>query len=184
MNENTTLFAAAIFVMGNLQSQVGFSALIEELGSKTEDIIKIVMPSYGKETSCGTSQGIDYYMYGRCKLLTRIDKNAIQTLATILSREDPDIIHLCGTEYLYSTEAIRAASIMGMEKRVLLVIQGLCSQIVKHYYDTIPLPYRYMFTVRDLLRLDNIFFQRRKMKQRGNNEIKAGQSGALYIRSD
>ena len=56
----------------------------------------------------------------------------------IFSREQPDIIHIWGTEYKHSYYALRAAEKMGWVGRTLVDIQGLVSFINVHYLDGVP----------------------------------------------
>ncbi len=161
---------------GKLVAASWVEALIDGVLNYTDNEIVLVMPSYGGKTTTGKLEKVSFCLYGRRKEEHRIDKNAINELKLLFAKEVPDVIHICGTEYIYALEVALAANSLGIENRMLLVIQGLCSQIARHYYDTIPVLERYRFTVRDFLRMDNICLQRKKMAKRGNHEKKAIQS--------
>lgn len=85
----------------------------------------------------------------------------------------PDVIHIWGTEYGHTLAMVMAA---GVEKRIgntVVSIQGLCSEIARHYADGLSNSVTYGFSLRDLLRQDNVALQRRKFVHRGELEIEA-----------
>lgn len=85
----------------------------------------------------------------------------------------PDIIHIHGTEYTQGLAYIRACG----NKGVVVSIQGLVS-VYERYYLAGILPKEIIknITLRDTLRCDNIFKQKKKFLQRGEYEKE-------YIRS-
>lgn len=85
----------------------------------------------------------------------------------------PDIIHIHGTEYTQGLAYIRACG----NKGVVVSIQGLVS-VCERYYLAGILPKEIIrnITLRDTLRCDNIFKQKKKFLQRGEYEKE-------YIRS-
>ena len=93
--------------------------------------------------------------------------------AELLLRIHPDVIHIWGTEYPSALAMIQAAARRGMLDRTVVSIQGLTSVYARHF--TAGLPQRAVngFTVRDLLRCDNIAQQKKKFARRGGFETLA-----------
>ncbi|MEG1442435.1 MAG: glycosyltransferase, partial [Oscillospiraceae bacterium] len=100
------------------------------------------------------------------------EKNSIY-FEKILLEEKPDIIHIFGTEFPHTLAMVNAAEKCEMLNRVVINIQGLVSIITKHYMADLPVKVQYAFTLRDLLKWDNLKQQQKKFKNRGVYEIKA-----------
>lgn len=82
----------------------------------------------------------------------------------------PDVIHIWGTEYSYSLAMANACEQEGMLSRTVVSIQGLCGPYARHYSEGLPESTRRSFTLRDVLRWDNIALQQRKFVLRGEME--------------
>lgn len=80
----------------------------------------------------------------------------------------PDIVHIHGTEYPHSLAWVKACG----SGNVVVSIQGLVWVYAHHYYGGIRIKdlIRHL-TLRDLVRNDSIFHQKRRMKRRGECEI-------------
>ena len=93
--------------------------------------------------------------------------------AELLLRIHPDVIHIWGTEYPSALAMIQAAARRGLLDRTVVSIQGLTSVYARHY--TAGLPQRVVkgYTVRDILRRDNIAQQQKKFARRGGYETLA-----------
>lgn len=98
-----------------------------------------------------------------------------------LQRFSPDVIHIWGTEYGHSLAMMRAAEKLGLDAKAVVSIQGLCSVLAKHYCDGVPALVKYGFSLRDLLRLDNLYFQQKKFYMRGKMEIQTLQKAGHVI---
>ena len=85
----------------------------------------------------------------------------------------PDVIHIWGTEYPHTLAMLRACRDRGLLNKAVVSIQGLCSVSEAHYAEGLPHRVVYGFTLRDLLRLDNVRLARRKFALRGENETEA-----------
>ena len=92
-------------------------------------------------------------------------------LAAIIDSVDPDIVHIFGTEYRHARDAAELCAAEG--RPFVISIQGLVSVIPTHYMHGIPTGVQERFTLRDLLRWDNIRLQQRAMQKRGADEIAA-----------
>lgn len=102
-----------------------------------------------------------------------IENKCANRFYNIIKDFAPDIIHIWGTEYRHSLEAIYAAEQLKKSKRCVVSIQGLVSLIGKyHYTEGLPNIVVNRFTVRDVLR-KNIYQDKKDFVQRGNFEIEA-----------
>lgn len=96
-----------------------------------------------------------------------------QRFLALLQEEQPDVIHIWGTEFPFSLAMLNAAERLNLLDRTIVSIQGLTSIYALHY--TAGLPDRIVdgYTLRDFLRKDNIRQQQRKFAKRGEFEITA-----------
>ena len=98
-------------------------------------------------------------------------ENAVeQYFETLLLNEKPDCIHIFGTEGGRTLAMVKAGEKTGYLNRTIIHVQGLVSVIAKHYLVGLPHRVIYGWTLRDLLRLDNIYFAQRGYVQRGKLE--------------
>lgn len=76
----------------------------------------------------------------------------------------PDVIHIHGTEYPHTYSYVRACG----ANRVVVSIQGLVSVYERYYFGNIEkVDILKSTTIRDIVRLDTLFSQHKKMKKRG-----------------
>lgn len=92
-------------------------------------------------------------------------------LARILRAVDPHIVHIFGTEYKHARRA--AELCRGQGRPFVISIQGLVSIYSSHYTTGLPWKVQARFTLRDLLRRDNVRLAQRAMRRRGIDEIAA-----------
>lgn len=80
----------------------------------------------------------------------------------------PDIIHIHGTEFAHGLSYIKACG----SQKVVISIQGLVSCIANYYLAGITdSEILKSITIRDIIRKDNLFQQKKKFEQRGLIEI-------------
>src|SRR5699024_3583617 len=91
----------------------------------------------------------------------------------LLTDIQPDIIHVFGTEYAHALAMMHAVKKASLQLKTLINIQGLCTFISRHYYAFLSPSVIHSYTIRDFLRHDNIFQQRKKFEKRGKHEIEA-----------
>ena len=103
----------------------------------------------------------------------KYSKELEQRFYALLQEEQPDVIHIWGTEFPSSLAMLNAAERLNMLDRTVVSIQGLTSIYALHY--TAGLPRRVVngFTLRDFLRRDNIRQQQKKYAKRGEFEVAA-----------
>ncbi len=83
----------------------------------------------------------------------------------------PDIVHIWGTEYIHSLQITKICQKHNLINRTVISIQGLVFIYGKyHFYANLPLKIIYGFSLRDLLRLDNVYYERKQFLKRGEYE--------------
>lgn len=85
----------------------------------------------------------------------------------------PDVVHIWGTEYAHTLAMVNACRNAGLQNKITVSIQGLCSIIARHYSEGLPDSVRKGFTFRDFVRQDNIAQQVKKFTLRGALEVRA-----------
>lgn len=98
------------------------------------------------------------------------DAGLEEQMAQIISRFQPDLIHLFGTEYGHTLAALKA---FGNSKKSLVGIQGVCHVCAECYLQGIPTKVAKRTTFRDFVKKDNLIKQQQKMEQRGEREKQA-----------
>jgi glycosyltransferase involved in cell wall biosynthesis len=127
-------------------------------------------------------EGISFYRYPlKFQDVTKYDKNTETYLQEIITKVKPDIVHVFGTEYPFALATANVCEKLGIIDKMVISIQGLISKIQKHYHCGVPFKIVNRFSVRDLLRWDNIKIQEKKFAQRGKNEIAALQKSKHVI---
>lgn len=87
----------------------------------------------------------------------------------IIKRIKPDMVHIFGTEYYHSYLAVNLCNNNGI--RTLIQLQGLTSIYAKHYFAGLLEKYKYRTSIRDLIKADNLFQQKKKFEESGRYEI-------------
>jgi phosphoribosylanthranilate isomerase len=85
-------------------------------------------------------------------------------LASILEQAKPDIVHIFGTEYAHTLAMVNACNKLNIA--AVISIQGLVSVIAQHYLVDLPVKIQNRFTLRDLIRQDNLKQQQSKFVKR------------------
>jgi glycosyltransferase involved in cell wall biosynthesis len=92
-------------------------------------------------------------------------------LTRILEQAKPDIVHIFGTEYAHTLAMVNACNKLNIA--AVISIQGLTSVIAGHYLSGLPVNVQNRFTLRDLIKQDNLKQQQSKFVKRGALEIEA-----------
>jgi glycosyltransferase involved in cell wall biosynthesis len=103
---------------------------------------------------------------------TKLDLFPSKELYSILKRINPDVIHIYGTEFSHTYKAYIALKKLGKIKNTLLSIQGIISEIAIHYLDEIPFIWKFRPSLKDLIKINNLFFEMISYKIRGFLEQK------------
>lgn len=142
---------------------------------KQSDIsLFVTFPASSVERIDGAFDGLSY-----CSFLTtdvtRYRSSLKNDFVEIITREKPDVIHIFGTEFPHTLSAIEACEELEILNRTVISIQGLTSVLGKpsSYYAALPKRTVNGRTIRDLIKRDNVKQQAKKMRCRGEYEIKA-----------
>lgn len=90
----------------------------------------------------------------------------------IIEKENPDIVHIFGTEYMHSYHAAMACEKLGMSQKAVVSAQGIVSFASKHYFGGIPTFVKYARTLRDVLKRQSINKAKKSFEKRGIFERK------------
>lgn len=100
----------------------------------------------------------------------RYDADLEKHLSAILKEFTPDLVHIFGTEYPHTLAMTRC---MENKEKILIGLQGICSQCAESYMADLPKSVQNRFLLRDFLRQDNIAQQKKKFVMRGSMETEA-----------
>lgn len=98
----------------------------------------------------------------------KYDSSIEGDMKKILSSETPDVIHVWGTEYPHALTVSKVANELNI--KTIFSIQGLIGDCAKHYLNGLSILDICKCTFRDFVRMDNIFFQKKKFEKRGEFE--------------
>ena len=103
------------------------------------------------------------------------DKNKTKNqLNRLLSKINPDIIHIWGTEYYHSLAALEILKDLGKADRTVVSIQGLVYYYSNYHYNAfLPDAVVKGYTFRDFCKRDNINTRKNQMIEAGENELRA-----------
>lgn len=144
-----------------------YNSIMELVKEKGLDLkLSIAFPQFArKETIEGELDGNSFYgFYKEEDKPYKYNENVKERLRQIVIRVNPDVVHIAGTEYDHAAAMVRA---FGKPERTVVSIQGLTSVYARHYMADLPISVRYGFTFRDILKVDNLFFDRKKYYKRG-----------------
>lgn len=147
-----------------------YNSLMELVKEKGADLkLAIAFPQFSsRETIEGELDGNSFYgFYKEEDKPYKYNTNVEAGLMDIIKKVNPDVVHIAGTEYDHACAMVRA---FNNPAKTVVSIQGLTSVYARHYMADLPIGVRYGFTLRDILKLDNLFFDRKKYYKRGRLE--------------
>lgn len=100
----------------------------------------------------------------------KYDVSLEEAMRRITKDFKPDIVHCFGTEYPHTLALCKA---FPKKDRILVGIQGLCSECAKVYFGDLSQKVVKSLTFRDMLKGDSIRRQQQKFAHRGEMEIEA-----------
>ncbi len=161
--------------------------LFDEIVNENTVELSICFPMKNKNIISGKIGKVKYYSFYQKKNIADIVKSIELNKLTekhikkILTIEKPDILHVFGTEFSHSLQAIK---IFGKPERSLISIQGIISVIAEHYYSDLPSNVINKINLSSCLR-GNISRERKINYLRGENEKNAIKSvGYISGRTD
>lgn len=97
--------------------------------------LTIIFPyANGKKTMSGKIGNIKYFGIPMIKDRIKESIEIQQKYADIFVAEKPDVVHIWGTEYIHSWDAICASEKVGLLNKVVISIQGLVSIYKNHFW--------------------------------------------------
>lgn len=101
------------------------------------------------------------------------NKNCESCFQKVVDTFVPDVIHIWGTEFSHTAKFIKICREKNLLDNTVISIQGLTSIYAEHYYEGLPFKTVYGFTLRDLIKRDNIKIGKKKFVKRGIFEKEA-----------
>ena len=148
--------------------------------SKKNLELSIAFPSSVlKDISQLNGKKISYFTFPFVDLKGKESIKNNKYLIKILKKLSPDLVHIFGTEFAHSLAMVNACNELGI--KTVINIQGLVSIISKHYTAGLPIKVQKRFTLRDLVKQNNILQQKKEFEKRGLIEIEAIQKVAHII---
>ena len=135
----------------------------------------------------GIVDNIRYYGYPKTKRYDWEFEDAHQRVFTGILKEIPniDVIHVMGTEYGHSLSAVLAAEECGLLNKTAISIQGLISYIARYTFADLPSKVINGWTIRDIIRQNNMRKSKETLELRGKYEMEAlGKVGHIIGRTD
>ena len=144
----------------------------KDLANKEDVELSIAFPS-NKANKFKELKGekINYYPFTPVK---NTDTKVIaynESFETLLKNLKPDIVHIYGTELAHTLSMVNVCK--NLEVETIISIQGLVSICAQHIYANLPFRGVYGFTLRNLLRRDSVYLNKKTFELRGKNEIES-----------
>lgn len=120
----------------------------------------------------GVCEKIKYYgFYQKSLNPSVLDEDLHTIFKNIIVEENPNVIHLMGTEFSHSLSMITAVKEAGMLDRTVASIQGITAICAKHYLDGIPQSIIKRITLADAYKRYSLTQQQKIMEARGKTEV-------------
>jgi len=152
--------------------------VLKDLRKQKNLTIQLLAPGGNKRGQLDAGCGFAYFETG---LPYDYRETVEHFFAEELKSFQPDVIHIWGTEYAHTLAMMKAVEEAGLLDHTVISIQGLCSVYTGHYAEGVPEAVQRRFTLRDLLRWDNIRQQQKKFALRGTLEVQALQKARHVI---
>ena len=140
---------------------------------RNQENLSIRLLCLGNELSSGVIDEKLSFQIFSCKKNYRKAPELEPLFKNQLEEFRPDVIHIWGTEYPHTLAMVRVCRECDFLDSTVISIQGLCSAYALCYTGGLPTHVVYGFTLRDVLRMDNVRQQQKKFALRGENELEA-----------
>ena len=143
----------------------------------------IVFPMYGKTGYIKREKdGVVYYGVGVSLKYDTYDAHTESIFQQIIKAEQPDLVHVFGTEFPHSLAMVKA---FDNADKTVVSVQGLTSVIPLHYLEGIPHPIIQKRTIREFLSGRGLMFERSQFSKRGLMEEQTlANAGHIIGRTD
>lgn len=98
------------------------------------------------------------------------ERQVKSAMADILEKGQFDVVHIFGGEYPAALWMAQVLAEKGQSKKAVLHIQGLVSEVARHYSDGIPAFWRHLRLPRDIVRDASVAGEQRAFYRRGERE--------------
>lgn len=116
----------------------------------------------------GTTAAVDYFLFPlRHTDGYRYNVKLENAFSAVLKDFQPDVVHICGSEYPHALAMARACAVNGLLSRTVLSIQGLVSEIADHAGEFYAQGLSWRPTLRDRLRGERPEQLRERLSRRG-----------------
>lgn len=150
------------------------TGLFNDLSKHQEVQIALCFPVTGEFTAISGTVGDTEYFGFPYKWAETADLISMEDyFLEVIKRFQPDIVHIFGTEYPHTLAMFKAGEKLGILEHMSVSIQGLVSVCAGHFFAGLPFSAKYFFSLRDLLRLNNIYLGYRSFQRRGRYETEA-----------
>lgn len=144
-----------------------------------ENLVVVFPQNIRKECIVGNISGLKYYgFYESGKKYHKYRNENEKVFKEILAKENPDLLHIWGTEFIYDYIMTKMFS---KRRRTIVSIQGAISICAKAYMADLPLEIVNSWTFRDFIRKDNLIYQQKKFKKRGKYEILTMENAGYFV---
>lgn len=116
----------------------------------------------GNVTFCGFRQ----------KKIDIIEKEMKEDIKNRILDFKPDVIHIHGSEFPHAYALYEVCKELGIEKKVVVSIQGLVHMCARHYYACLPWKTIVFPTFRDIYRKQGMIQQKKNFYRRGRYEVR------------
>jgi len=168
------LLPEASMLFGDKPSQSGGWLIntAKQLTNQDDFELAIAFP-YKKAKDLKKIEGekVTYYAFSPISLNNKKEIEDNLEFDDLIEDFKPDIVHLHGTELAHTLSMINACKKNNV--KTVVSIQGLVSIYAKHMFANLPWKTVYGFTLRNLIRKDNVIGMKKQFEQRGKNEIEA-----------
>lgn len=124
--------------------------------------------SMSKELLIGEVKRITYYGFPCSKKSDeRYDVQIEGWMQRVIESYQPDLVHVWGTEFAHS---LAMARVWKKPERMICSIQGICASIAEHYRANLPKSVVHGWTLRDIVKHDNVYRREQKFWKRAKME--------------
>jgi len=150
------------------------TGLLDDLQEDPNYQFAVCFPvTHGKSDISGKTGKLRYYSFSFQTSLAKKINILEKRFLDVLNDFRPNIVHIFGTEYAHTLAMLKAGKKYNIAEKMVVSIQGMVSVYAQHYYGGIPTKDIYMFSLRDLIKRDNVYFAARNFRCRGKLEFES-----------
>ncbi len=147
------------------------TALIKGIAKDDSIALTVVYPDFGGSgVKRAEKDGVIFYCVGMPGTHHLYHSETEAYFKDILSKENPDIVHIFGTEFPHTLAMVRA---FNTPDRTLIHIQGLCTFYEQHYLEGIPDKIAKRRNIKELINGKGLLYDHRLFVMRGQMEAEA-----------